>query len=109
MAISLAISAVAAGFLSVPVLFVAAIRLLWFSRRSAMPFVVALCALFAYSCTAQALSRRWWRKYDDLRSDRELCPKCGYNLMGNASGICPECGSSVGWIPAANLPPAARP
>jgi hypothetical protein len=24
-----------------------------------------------------------------------LCSKCGYNLTGNASGVCPECGISI--------------
>jgi hypothetical protein len=24
------------------------------------------------------------------------CPKCGYDLSGNVSGICPECGTRVG-------------
>ncbi len=24
--------------------------------------------------------------------DIPLCPRCGYNLTGNVSGICPECG-----------------
>lgn len=23
------------------------------------------------------------------------CPKCGYNLAGNTSGVCPECGRAV--------------
>jgi hypothetical protein len=23
------------------------------------------------------------------------CPKCGYNLTGNTSGVCPECGAEV--------------
>jgi hypothetical protein len=27
------------------------------------------------------------------RKDRQLCIKCGYNLTGNESGVCPECGS----------------
>jgi hypothetical protein len=26
------------------------------------------------------------------------CPKCGYSLRGNASGICPECGRLCGGI-----------
>ena len=35
-----------------------------------------------------------------LRSARRLgnqagCPKCGYSLTGNTSGICPECGTAV--------------
>ncbi|MEM1011297.1 MAG: hypothetical protein AAGI46_03645 [Planctomycetota bacterium] len=24
------------------------------------------------------------------------CDSCGYNLTGNASGVCPECGNKVG-------------
>jgi len=26
---------------------------------------------------------------------KAVCPKCGYNLKGNVSGICPECGSTA--------------
>jgi len=33
------------------------------------------------------------------RADRRIppghCQKCGYNLKGNVSGICPECGTNV--------------
>ena len=25
----------------------------------------------------------------------EACPACGYNLTGNESGICPECGKQL--------------
>lgn len=25
----------------------------------------------------------------------EVCPQCGYNLTGNVSGRCPECGTPV--------------
>ena len=30
-----------------------------------------------------------------------LCLKCGYNLTGNVSGVCPECGEKVeaGTVP----------
>ena len=30
------------------------------------------------------------------RLAHKLCPKCGYNLTGNTSGVCPECGRSIG-------------
>lgn len=30
-----------------------------------------------------------------LRTSRGRCYKCGYNLTGNASGLCPECGSKI--------------
>ncbi len=29
----------------------------------------------------------------DLRRSRELCAHCAYNLRGNTSGVCPECGT----------------
>ncbi len=30
-----------------------------------------------------------------LRARRGLCEKCGYNLTGNSTGLCPECGTKV--------------
>ena len=33
--------------------------------------------------------RRW------RRCRKGLCMKCGYNLTGNTSGICPECGEGI--------------
>jgi hypothetical protein len=33
---------------------------------------------------------RWWR-----RRRGGLCIKCGYDLTGNVSGVCPECGTEV--------------
>jgi hypothetical protein len=30
-----------------------------------------------------------------IRRDRGLCPHCGYNLTGNVSGTCPECGGKA--------------
>lgn len=33
---------------------------------------------------------RAWR-----RRNRGLCVKCGYDLTGNTSGICPECGTTI--------------
>lgn len=35
-------------------------------------------------------SRRRWR-----RRRRRLCVKCAYNLTGNVSGVCPECGMKI--------------
>jgi hypothetical protein len=31
-----------------------------------------------------------------VRRDRGLCPACGYDLTGNVSGTCPECGRKIG-------------
>jgi hypothetical protein len=27
-----------------------------------------------------------------------VCRKCGYNLTGNVSGVCPECGTVIGKV-----------
>ncbi len=29
------------------------------------------------------------------RRKRGLCVRCGYNLTGNVSGVCPECGTAI--------------
>lgn len=42
-----------------------------------------------------ALKERYWRKQLDRRSCG-FCPKCAYDLTGNCSGVCPECGTQVG-------------
>lgn len=34
----------------------------------------------------------WWR---DCRHAEGNCPYCGYDLTGNVSGVCPECGRSI--------------
>ena len=34
----------------------------------------------------------WWR---DRRIPKGHCQTCGYNLTGNVSGICPECGTKL--------------
>jgi hypothetical protein len=36
----------------------------------------------------------WWR--DRRRIPAGHCRQCGYNLTGNVSGRCPECGTAVG-------------
>jgi|CXWL01.1.fsa_nt_gi hypothetical protein len=39
--------------------------------------------------------------YNYRRYRRGHCIKCGYNLTGNASGVCPECGTKRDEIPKA--------
>ena len=43
-----------------------------------------------------------WMMLCDIWADRRkrarrtgLCPRCRYNLTGNVSGTCPECGTQV--------------
>ena len=38
-----------------------------------------------------------WDRPNELRRERLAkgqCPHCGYDLTGNVSGVCPECGSA---------------
>jgi hypothetical protein len=41
--------------------------------------------------TSVACFRDWWRRY--RLTPPGHCPNCGYNLTGNTSGRCPECGA----------------
>lgn len=36
---------------------------------------------------------RWWQQY--YRRRHGFCRHCGYNLTGNVSGRCPECGKNI--------------
>jgi hypothetical protein len=36
----------------------------------------------------------WWRKSGNFGQNQ--CPQCAYDLTGNVSGICPECGNPIG-------------
>ncbi|HUU98153.1 MAG TPA: hypothetical protein VM487_20670 [Phycisphaerae bacterium] len=42
-----------------------------------------------------ALARRAQRRCEERRA-KGLCINCGYDLTGNVSGRCPECGTAVG-------------
>jgi hypothetical protein len=48
-------------------------------------FIILLTAL---------LPLRWVRMARD-KAEGPCCPTCGYNLTGNVSGVCPECGTQA--------------
>ena len=48
-----------------------------------LPIVTVLTTMVMKRC-------REWRV-----PRRGCCPKCGYDLTGNVSGVCPECGSPL--------------
>ncbi|MCH8148546.1 MAG: hypothetical protein IH987_11215 [Planctomycetes bacterium] len=48
--------------------------------------LVAIYPMFAF---IRGPVRRWRRRR------RSLCIRCGYNLEGNVSGVCPECGETT--------------
>jgi len=41
-----------------------------------------------------ALATLWLWRWD--RRPKSGCVNCGYNLTGNVSGVCPECGTAIG-------------
>ncbi len=65
------------------------ILILWVS-----PWVpVVLLGVYPCFTLTRASVRRHLRR---RRGRRGLCVTCGYNLVGNVSGICPECGTPTG-------------
>lgn len=63
----------------------------WFAIFSVMP--AAVVALFALMAS--------WDAFGPMSDSRKrgYCEACGYNLRGNVSGVCPECGVAIGRGP----------
>ena len=57
-------------------------------EASLLPFFIAFAAYPAIAFIRGPL-RRWRRR------KKGLCIGCGYNLTGNVSGVCPECGTKA--------------
>jgi hypothetical protein len=67
----------------------------YFIFRGTLAPGLAIVAAFsiAYFWTRSIYDHLRWRKGG---RDYLCCLKCGYNLTGNVSGICPECGTAIG-------------
>jgi hypothetical protein len=76
------------------------IRTYAWSYRTSLPLPVIVAAILAYPIGAVLIPRfrRWGRRR------RGLCVVCSYDLRGNTSGVCPECGLPVGARPRRPLP-----
>lgn len=64
----------------------------------AIPLAPLACAfaLYPFALAISAAVRRLARTFFPRRLPHSpRCPSCRYNLTGNASGICPECGTSI--------------
>jgi hypothetical protein len=62
-------------------------------RAAGLCYAAALAAgIAAWLGAAEYAQRRIAR-----RVKRGCCAECGYNLTGNVSGVCPECGVRIGW------------
>ncbi len=63
-------------------------------------FVAFFGSVFAQACLYWVLWVLWDRRYQRRKRRRQgLCLTCAYNLTGNVSGVCPECGTDVGTHP----------
>lgn len=51
------------------------------------------CALALATFAALPVARLTLRHRRSRRISQGLCPACGYDLTGNVSGVCPECGA----------------
>ena len=69
--------------------------------------IAALYAVVGIRFICRALN---WAPQQELwdRSTRGLCSVCGYDLSGNVSGNCPECGASLERQAVHKAPPALR-
>jgi len=61
------------------------------AKAMIVPFWFPSAVIWIYPCTAflRGPLRRWRRRR------KGLCVRCAYNLRGNISGICPECGKPL--------------
>jgi len=66
----------------------------WFGFRNntvptALFLAIALIPLFV------GLRKKWLEGVRTMRTRLGRCPECDYDLTGNVSGVCPECGEEV--------------
>ncbi len=58
-------------------------------------FLIGTTAALAGVCWLKGPPLRWRRGEDTGDYPPGHCQKCGYNLTGNVSGVCPECGTKI--------------
>ena len=65
-------------------------------RMSGVRFqiLVVVAVMIAYPVITVIAGRRMQLRRR-IRASRGLCETCGYDLTGNESGVCPECGESM--------------
>jgi hypothetical protein len=66
----------------------------WFPVIHRRPFTMIILPLWIpFLIIAVPPAHFWWR--DRRRIPLNCCQGCGYDLMGNVSGVCPECGKRI--------------
>lgn len=64
-------------------------------------YMVATAVIYA---SGGALVAWYFRKRStSSHSGAPRCEKCGYSLIGNRSGVCPECGRVIHWQQASSV------
>ncbi len=57
-----------------------------------------LALIIAFPLIFVAVTHGVSHLFQHRTQDRDTCRKCAYNLTGNTSGICPECGTPVSSV-----------
>ena len=58
-------------------------------------WLLVLPFLILFLPVMMAITSESWRDRSQRQLDARYCLKCGYDLTGNVSQQCPECGSKV--------------
>jgi hypothetical protein len=90
--------ALIAGLLAVPVATLPLVRMRYPILYLAVGLPL-LCAWWLTVATTVALGVNWLlarhMSSDRLSAGEPRCTQCGYNVTGNTSGRCPECGGTM--------------
>jgi hypothetical protein len=74
---------------------VAALLVFGVARGHALPVMLLVAAVAAVWLPAWCWLERPYAR-DQARRAKGLRVRCGYDLAGNVSGVCPECGGASG-------------
>jgi hypothetical protein len=77
-------------------LFLLRLALIWAQGFAVIPVILwcyAFMAIVPFAVIGAWLGSRPDRRRLELRRAAGLCMKCGYDLTGNTTGVCPECGT----------------
>ncbi len=66
------------------------------SEQLLLGVVLAIWLALSYCVARIAFAVTAWTRVRIFGDGHRPCEECGYDLMGNVSGICPECGTAIG-------------
>lgn len=72
---------------------------------------VILLAVAMFAAYLGARTLYFLLRFRTIRSGTPICPRCAYDVRGNQSGVCPECGAALPSLKpqgSAGAPPMAR-